>query len=137
MSGLLDAAFETSLQSLPDNRGQQALDFVKNVLKGVLYAELAVASRNVTGQIKNGDGSNHTAQVDVLIHTAAPAAISPNPQIEGTVTVTTGTSSAAGTFATHVKTNASGIFAFSVGGVGAVGVEVAVNKGLTTISVVS
>lgn len=137
MAGLLDPDFESELQNAAQGSGAQTLDFLKNVLKGLLYADLQVSGRTITGQIKKGDGTNHAAQVDLSVRTIAVSAVAPAPQVEGTISVATGTSSAAGSLCAHVKTTAAGAFSVTIGGAGAVGVEVVVNKGVGAVVVVS
>lgn len=140
---LLDQDFINGLSSLSDLSRTQTLDFVKKTVRGILYANVTVSGRTVTGQLKKGDGVPHEVQGDLVVRSVAmevaplaftpPDIVIPVAQVEGALTVTTGTSSAGGRLASHIRTTSSGGFAFTVGGTGPVAVEVLVNGGVASI----
>ncbi len=124
MAGFLDSTYETSLTSLPNNHGTQTLAFVKNVLKGLLYASLGVSTRTVTGQVKYGDGTNYSGVISV------------NIQCDQVITVNTGTLVTTAATSVQINTNSSGVFQVTIAGTQGATVVVTVSSGVSTLVVV-
>lgn len=102
----------------------KTLAFVKKVMSGLLYVELSVGGSNVSGQVKTGDGEDYEEAVVVSIRAI--------PSVGSTLTPSVGTAIAgAATPALVLTTNGSG--QFTVATVGALAVDVAPHKGVTTI----
>lgn len=120
MSGFLDSTVEAEFTALGSPHSVQTLDFLKKVLKGIRYADLSVASRTVTGQVKYGDGTNVAAAVTVYIKS------------DQVITVNTGTLVTTGNSSIQVTTNASGVFQVTIAGTQGATVEVIPASGVSS-----
>ncbi len=125
---LVDPGFEAELTGT-GSYGVQTLAFVKKALKGILYLQFSAASMVLSGQVKNGDGTNHAAETLVLVRVIGL----------GTIAVTSGDAQAGdGTAEVVVKTLSTGAFSVTVTpGLGDLAAVATPSGGISTVIVLT
>jgi hypothetical protein len=126
---LVDSTYESELTA-QGQYGAQTLVFVKRLLKKILYVDVSLGGFVVSGQVKNGDGTNHAALTSVSVRLTGLS----------TMAGTTGTVLAGeGTGEIIIQTLSNGTFSITLTlGLGAteIGVVVTPAGGLPTIVVI-
>jgi hypothetical protein len=121
---LIDSTVLTALGATNDQ--SRSLNFVKNIMKGLLYADLTAGSGTITGQVRTGDGVAKAAVTDVLVRVVGTALLTTSV---GTEMV----GAPGGAVEVWLRTNSSGIFTVAVAGSGTVIVEAVVSGGVPTL----
>lgn len=122
---LIAADVITELSTANDQ--SRSLNFVKKVMKGLLYIE-ASGSGPVAGQVRTGDGVAKAAALDVTVRAHGAAVVA----------VTVGSAKfGGGTAQCWLRTTSGGVFAVSVTGTGDVLLELTVSGGVPTFVVLS
>jgi hypothetical protein len=117
---LVDPSFQTELNTVPS---QQTFTFVKKVVKGLFYVDIAGGGGSLTCQVKTGDGINYGHVVNVSVRLLSDTVAS--------ATVTGGTILAgAGTQEMWVQTDVAGAFTLQLVGAGTVLVEITPKQGV-------
>jgi len=122
---VINPTFLSELQGY-GSQGTKTIEFLGKVLNAIKWVDLSVAGAVVSGQVKNGDGTNHSSSISVLL----------NAHCQNPPTMTVGTGSARagnGTNSVWIATNASGQFTVTVAAAGSnILVAATPENGITT-----